>query len=53
VVKHFRPLDVFRSRIAPFDFFAPMPIKIAPLGAISPTLRNNGLAVRLDQFTRA
>jgi len=34
---------VFCPPVAPFVFFAPLPLKIAPLGAIPPTLRTTEL----------
>ena len=34
---------LFRPPIAPFVFFAPLTINIAPKGAISPTLRTTEL----------
>ena len=43
MVEHFRPLCVVSLPIAPFVFFAPLFIKIAPKGAIPPTLRNTEL----------
>ena len=40
MVEHLRSLGVFRPPVAPFVFFAHLPIKIALKGAIPPTLRD-------------
>jgi len=45
VVEHFRPLYVVSPPVAPFVFFAPLPLKLAPKGAIPLTLRNTVLQV--------
>jgi len=40
------PFALFYPPIAPFVFFAPLTLKIAPEGAIPPTLRNTALESR-------
>jgi len=39
LVERFRPLCIIFPPIAPFNFFAPLPLKVAYKGAIPPTLR--------------
>jgi len=43
VIEHFCPRLCCFAPIAPFVSFAPLPIKIAPKGAIPPILRTTGL----------
>jgi len=43
VVEHFCPLYVASPPYRPLCFFGPLPFKIAPKGAILPTLRNTGV----------
>ena len=43
MIEHFRPRFCCFAPIAPFVFFAHLPIKIALKGAIPPTLRTTGL----------
>ena len=40
----------FHPPIAPFGVFAPLPMKIAPKGVISLTLRNTGIHVNILKF---
>jgi len=46
----FAPSVLFRSPITPFVFFVPLPLKIAPKGAIPPTLRTTHLNQTEDIF---